>query len=140
MGPPEVNMEVDPPEVNTEVDPLEVNMEVDPPEVNTEVDPPKWMQKRWWKRTSWEVLRGKREVCLRKKASLLWMGTILNGSFYNAAICCKQYISIRGHNKQPHKWPVQNEGEIWSWFSLWTINYKWGGLLDPLLLLTLIFF
>ena len=33
------------------------------------------------------------------------MGNFFKWSFYNAAICCKQYISIRGHNKQPRKWP-----------------------------------
>ena len=68
-------MEVDPRKVNTEVDPPEVNMEVDPPEVNMEVDPPsqKWMQKRWWERTSWEVVLGKWVVCLRKKASLYYL-------------------------------------------------------------------
>ena len=40
--------------------------------------------------------------------------TTLYGSIYNAAICCKLYVSIRGHNKQPHMSPVQNEGEIWN--------------------------
>ena len=41
-------------------------------------------------------------------------GTTLHGSFYNVAICCKWYIFIRRHNKQPYKLPDQNEGEIWS--------------------------
>ena len=43
------------------------------------------------------------------------MVATLYGSFYKAANCCKLYISIRGHNKQPHKWPAKKEGEIWSW-------------------------
>ena len=41
------------------------------------------------------------------------METTLYGRFYNAAICCILSISIRWHNKQPHKWPDKNEGEIW---------------------------
>ena len=61
MGPPpEVVVEEDP-------SPLEVVVEEDPPppEVVVEEDPPPWQ---WPDQTSWEVLLGKRVVCLRKKA------------------------------------------------------------------------
>ena len=83
MGPPlEVNMVVElppPPQWTRKWTPPRSEHGSGPPQKWTwkwtppEVDPPppqKRMQKRWWKRTSWEVLLGKRAVCLRKKASL----------------------------------------------------------------------
>ena len=75
--PPRSEHESGPPEVNMGVDPLQVNMEVDspPPEVNIEVDPhpQKWMQKRWWKRTSEEVIWASGQHALEKRLPCLNM-------------------------------------------------------------------
>ena len=58
-----------PPQVDVEENPPEVVVEEDPPEVDTEEDPlpPEVVMEEG----SWEVLLGKRMVCLRKNASLL---------------------------------------------------------------------